>query len=41
MKALSVDRYNNALFLLDSDLWKFLKQAGTREVFRLIYDVTL
>jgi hypothetical protein len=41
VRALSVERYKNALFLPDSDLWNFLEQAGTREVFRFIYDITL
>jgi len=35
VKALSVQRYSSALFLPETDLWKFLEQAGTREVFRL------
>jgi hypothetical protein len=39
--ALSVKRYKNVLFLPDSELWKFLEQAGTREVSRFIYDITL
>jgi hypothetical protein len=41
VNALSVQRYKNALFLPDSELWKFLKEAGTIEVFRFIYDTTL
>jgi hypothetical protein len=41
VKALFVKRYKSALFLPDSDLWRFLEQAGTHEVFKFIYDITL
>ena len=31
----------NALFMPDSELWRFLEHVGAREVFRFIYDITL